>query len=606
MVFSAGIAVLGAARLFTRVRGGYLLLGLGLGLGALVRPHVSLLLFAALAIGFLVGRRDSRRIPGQFSLAGITKVIGIVVLLVAGSVLAPATARFLKVDSLNSDGVSHRHHRHPGPDQRGQLGVPAGQPELADRLPRGGRHRAVPPAARRGRRRRRPGHAASRGWPCSALLAVGWRRSWTALRRLRSSPYITMAVAYIAMFTYAFAAIANFGILTRERVQLLPDAVHRAGPAAEPAGHRRAGRGHHRDRPASEPASAGDRPRRAGAGPWSRRPPPTACPAPRRCRPARAGRRGDWAERLALAERQRVLGLLAAAVAADPAYELDADERARARRSCTSSGACTTCGSSVGCSTPPTCSTPPPSRSPCSRARPWPTAGTRGPPTGSSPTSTCSCRRDRLADATPSSAAGLDADAGAGRAARRLRRALRQGVAAADRADPRRTPGLRDRRAPDAGGRRAGPDHPARRAVRRPRLGHARWSDRCPPSGWSRPSWPPASRPPSPTSRRGCRPRRDVVQLAACRRRSTSPPRSPPPSAGRPGPWWPRRSPGPGATLDPGASSGPDLVAWAEAYRPTPPRAAAAGLAPHRPATSTGASWPPSSCCPASSPGRAT
>jgi hypothetical protein len=221
MVFSAGIAVLGAARLFTRGRGGYLLLAVGLGLSALVRPHVSLLLFAALAVGFLVGRRNTRRIPGEFSLAGITKLIGIVVLLVAGSLLAPATAKFLKVDQLNSDGVTAaitttQTHTSGGNSafQPVDPNSPLGYPEAVITV----LFRPLP-----GEVSGLAGLASSaEGLTLLALTTASWRRLWTAFRRLRSNPYVTMVAAYIAMFTYAFAAIANFGILTRERVQVLP------------------------------------------------------------------------------------------------------------------------------------------------------------------------------------------------------------------------------------------------------------------------------------------------------------------------------------------------------------------------------------------------
>ena len=221
MVFTGGIAVLGAARLFTRVRGGYVLLAFGLGLGALVRPHVSLLLFAALAIGFLIGRRDTRRIPGQFSLAGITKVIGIVILLVAGSLLAPATAKFLKVDSLNTDGVTTaitdtqaqtsggNSSFHPA-NPNSPIGYPIAVVTVLFR-PLPGEVGGLSALA-----------SSLEGLALITIVATSWRRLWTALRRLRSSPFITMSAAYIAMFCYAFSAIANFGILARERVQVLP------------------------------------------------------------------------------------------------------------------------------------------------------------------------------------------------------------------------------------------------------------------------------------------------------------------------------------------------------------------------------------------------
>ena len=39
---------------------------------------------------------------------------------------------------------------------------------------------------------------------------------------MRRRPYATFAFAYTLMFVYAFAAIANFGILSRQRTQVLP------------------------------------------------------------------------------------------------------------------------------------------------------------------------------------------------------------------------------------------------------------------------------------------------------------------------------------------------------------------------------------------------
>jgi hypothetical protein len=54
------------------------------------------------------------------------------------------------------------------------------------------------------------------------LFVTSRRRLLGLLRRLRDEPYYMVAIAYTAMFIFAFAAIANFGILTRQRVQLIP------------------------------------------------------------------------------------------------------------------------------------------------------------------------------------------------------------------------------------------------------------------------------------------------------------------------------------------------------------------------------------------------
>ena len=43
-----------------------------------------------------------------------------------------------------------------------------------------------------------------------------------AIRNFRRLPYVTFVVVYGALFALAFSSIANFGILARERAQLLP------------------------------------------------------------------------------------------------------------------------------------------------------------------------------------------------------------------------------------------------------------------------------------------------------------------------------------------------------------------------------------------------
>ena len=48
------------------------------------------------------------------------------------------------------------------------------------------------------------------------------RRLASIPKRLRSEPYIIYALAYALMFFFAFATIANFGILARERSQVMP------------------------------------------------------------------------------------------------------------------------------------------------------------------------------------------------------------------------------------------------------------------------------------------------------------------------------------------------------------------------------------------------
>jgi hypothetical protein len=59
----------------------------------------------------------------------------------------------------------------------------------------------------------------------TALLAWSvwrWRWIWAAIRSMRRQPYVAFAVVYVGIFIVAFSSIANFGLLARQRVQMLP------------------------------------------------------------------------------------------------------------------------------------------------------------------------------------------------------------------------------------------------------------------------------------------------------------------------------------------------------------------------------------------------
>jgi hypothetical protein len=221
MLATIALAALGAAKILTRGRFGWILLLIGLTGAALVRPHVALLVFVAVLVAFLVGRRNSRAMPGSISLGGITKALGIVVLLVGGALLAPATAHFLKIDDLSASSLSTALTQTQAQTGEGNSAYhpanpnsPIGYPEAVFTV----LFRPLPGEVRNASGLITSAEAAA----LLLLVLVGWRRIVGAFTRLRSEAYITFALAYLAMFAYAFSAIANFGILTRERVQVLP------------------------------------------------------------------------------------------------------------------------------------------------------------------------------------------------------------------------------------------------------------------------------------------------------------------------------------------------------------------------------------------------
>jgi hypothetical protein len=54
------------------------------------------------------------------------------------------------------------------------------------------------------------------------LTLIRWRSLVAVVRSLRRRPYVAMALVYTGLFVLAFSGFANFGLLARERAQLLP------------------------------------------------------------------------------------------------------------------------------------------------------------------------------------------------------------------------------------------------------------------------------------------------------------------------------------------------------------------------------------------------
>ena len=221
MAVTIALAALGLAKMLTRGRGGFLLAGIGLAGAAIVRPHVAALVFAAMAFAFLIAKRDQIRGTGQIGLSTVTKFFGILLLAIAAAVLAPATAKFLKVDSLDSSGISAAFASTQAQTSQGgssfhpinpnsPIGYPAAVFTVFFR-PLPGELKGVTGLA-----------ASLEGFVLLMLCIAGWRRFLGALHIWRTEAYVTFALVYLAAFGYAFSAIANFGILTRERVQALP------------------------------------------------------------------------------------------------------------------------------------------------------------------------------------------------------------------------------------------------------------------------------------------------------------------------------------------------------------------------------------------------
>jgi hypothetical protein len=220
MLLTLGLAALGAARVLVRRPGGYTLLLLGVVGGSMVRPHVSLLVLAGFGIALFVGRRHEPR-PGTLSTAMLTKVLGLIVLIALGAWLVSRTQGLLSANDVNSSSIdaalSENAHR---TGQGGSAFTPSDP-----KTPQGY-------AIAAGTILFRPFPMEAHGTDVIAtsiealflagLVGASWRRLASIPFRLRGQPYVALALAYTLMFFFAFGTISNFGILARQRSQLMP------------------------------------------------------------------------------------------------------------------------------------------------------------------------------------------------------------------------------------------------------------------------------------------------------------------------------------------------------------------------------------------------
>lgn len=234
LLLFVGVTALGGARFFQgHTATGLALIALGAVGTVLIRPHVTVLMVAALFVAQLA------RPTGHASTGILTKAAGVLVMGVAAAILVTQSAQFLGIDDLSWQAVSDEITWAGGQTTQGgsaftpvpltePLGVPAAIVTLLFRpFPWEAHNVQLLVQSAEG-----------------VLLLVLTIAAWPRLRRLpsllRANPYLVFALIYALGFIVAFAGFANFGILARQRVLMLPFfLVLLALPAAAP---RRAGR----------------------------------------------------------------------------------------------------------------------------------------------------------------------------------------------------------------------------------------------------------------------------------------------------------------------------------------------------------------------------
>lgn len=216
MGFALGLVALGVARLVTLRRGGMPILLAGLGGCAIVRPHVALAASAAVTVAFLLRRSTDRR-----RIDPVGRLVGLAVFILVGSVLLARTAQFFGVADLGSDSIEAIQTETGGQTAQGgsefdpvTVRTPLDIPEAALTV----LFRPFPNEADS----LESFLAAAEGVLLLGLLVVGFGRLRSVPGLAVRSPYVAFATVFVGLFVFGFSAIANFGILARQRTQVLP------------------------------------------------------------------------------------------------------------------------------------------------------------------------------------------------------------------------------------------------------------------------------------------------------------------------------------------------------------------------------------------------
>jgi hypothetical protein len=216
MIASLALASLGAAQVLRHRNRGLVLFFVGVGCATMIRPHVALIVVIALLAAVLV-----RRTEGDALNRLVAKIGLLLLVIVGGAVLASATADFLGLENLGE--ASSALDSTLTMTNRGGSSFAAIQATSNPAL--------YPLAFVTVLFRPFPGEAGSSldGLLASGtalllllLTVVSWRRIVESMRRIRRTPYTMYALTSVLVFVFVFSVIGNFGILDRQRTQVLP------------------------------------------------------------------------------------------------------------------------------------------------------------------------------------------------------------------------------------------------------------------------------------------------------------------------------------------------------------------------------------------------
>lgn len=220
MVFTLGIFVLGAARVFTSARFGFILIVAGTAAMAMVRPHLALLALGAFGVAFLIRSRSrsmatKTAFPFRRAVGVIVLIFGFTFALSQASGVIPGfgpdgsidLGTTLKATSTNSaEGASEINVTKPNSPQEYPLAffTVMFRPTLFEAS-------SLTSSL-----------AALESTVLLVIAVVSRRRIVAGIRGAVREPYLLMAGLYTIAFAFAWSSLGNLGLIARQRVQVLP------------------------------------------------------------------------------------------------------------------------------------------------------------------------------------------------------------------------------------------------------------------------------------------------------------------------------------------------------------------------------------------------
>jgi hypothetical protein len=219
MMLTLGIATYGAARILSGASArGLFPFGLGLWLAAIVRPHIAGLLAISMGAAYFLKRPERQLGP----IGPIVKMLGLAVLAVVAALLVAKADEFLQDSGIDTGpGVTSVLEQTAERTRQGGsefapsiLESPARAPEAVFAV----LYRPFLTDAHNAQ----SALAALEGTFLLGLTLLRLRWVLNAARSMRRISYAGFALVYTGLMILALSSIGNFGILVRQRVQLLP------------------------------------------------------------------------------------------------------------------------------------------------------------------------------------------------------------------------------------------------------------------------------------------------------------------------------------------------------------------------------------------------